>query len=215
MIALPSLYRTTGGHLNHDRWMSKTTSRLLVCLWCVHVGGCQILLYFLLSHRRWVPLFFQFTRNACMSVLSSNDCLTFPLSDHWGTLGTWQEVSVTTSQLLEWLWCVHVGGCHNLLHFLSPNSEGESHCSFHFSQWCMQCHCTLLMTALLFLYLTTGEHLEHDRKWVRLSHDSLNDCGVCMWVVVTFYCIFFLPTQRVSPTVLFISPNNAYVNAQF
>ena len=208
MIALPSLYRTTGGHLNHDRWMSKTTSRLLVCLWCVHVGGCQILLYFLLSHRRWVPLFFQFTRNACRSVLSSNDCLTFPLyiwplgntwnmtgsecdylttpwmtvvctcgwlsqfasfsfsqlrgwvplffsflpmmhamslhtsndclafslSDHWGTLGTWQEVSKIISRLLEWLWCVHVGGCYILLYFLSSNTEGESHCSFHFTQ---------------------------------------------------------------------------------
>ena len=48
-----------------------------------------------------------------------------------------------------------------------------------------------LMTALLFLYLTTGEHLEHDSKWVRLPHDSLNDCDVCMCVVVTSCCIFF------------------------
>ena len=101
---------------------------------------------------------------------------------------------------------VHVGGCHILLYFLSSNSDGESHCSFYFTWWCVQCQCSVLMTALPFLYLTTGEHLEHDRKWVRLPHNSLNDCGVCMWVVVTFYCIFFLLTQMVSPTVLYIHP---------
>ena len=132
MIALPSLYLTTGEHLNHDRWVSKTTSQLLndcdvfACVWLSHLAVLSFS-----QLRGWVPLFLLFHPiMRAMSVPSSNDCLAFSLSHHWGTLKSWQEVSKTTSQFLEWLWCV------------------------------------------------------------------------CMCVVVTYYCNFFLPTQRVSPTVL-------------
>ena len=38
-----------------------------------------------------------------MLVLSSDDCFAFSLSHHWGTLESWQQVSKTTSRLLEWL----------------------------------------------------------------------------------------------------------------
>ena len=103
---------------------------VFACVWLSHLAVLSFS-----QLRGWVPLFFSFHLiMRTMSVPSSNDCLAFSLSHHWGTLGTWQEVSKTTSRLLEWLWCVHVCGCHILLYFLSPNSEGESHCSFHFTQ---------------------------------------------------------------------------------
>ena len=152
--------------------------------------------------RGWVPLFFSFHPiMRAMSVLSSNDCLAFSLSHHWGTLGTWQQVSKTTLRLLEWLWCVHVCGCHILLYFLLSHRRWVP-LFFSFHSKCVQCLCSVLMTALPSLYLTSGEHLDHDRKWVRLPHNSLNYCGVCMWVVVKSCCIFSsYVTQRVSPTV--------------
>ena len=54
-----------------------------------------------------------------MSVLISNDCLAFSLSHHWGTLESLQQVSKTTSRLLEWLFmclCL-VTTFLNLFHF--------------------------------------------------------------------------------------------------
>ncbi len=125
--ALPSLYLTTGEHLEHDRkWVRLPYNSLCdcdVCIFVVVTPYCTsfstqvsptVLSFWLIMYATWV--------------FSSNDCLAFSLSHHWGTLGTWQEVSKATPRLLVWLWCVHICGCHILLYFLLHT--GESECSF-------------------------------------------------------------------------------------
>ena len=191
MTALPSLYLTTGEHLEHDRWASRPAVDSLNDLrMCAYGWLSHFTVFSFFQLRGWVPLFFSFHPiMRAMSVLSSNNCLAFSLSHHWGTLGTLQIVSKTTSRLLEWLWCVHVCGCHILLYFLLSHRWWVPLCLFH--PKCVQSRCSVVMIALPSLYLTPGEHLDHDRKWVRLPHDSLNDCGVCMCVVVTSCFISF------------------------
>ena len=72
-------------------------------------------------------------------------------------------------------------GCHILLSFLPSYSGCEFHCSFHLHRQRVQCQCSVLMSALPSLLLTTG-NIWNITASENYCLDSSCDCGVWLWL---------------------------------